>query len=198
MPKESKKRLDENEINRLKAIVGMEKVNQAEEDEVEKLRKFVEADDASPKLKNTASRKGREETSSEEHGIPAERKEQEGKKKIEKSGSTVVEETDLFVKIDNHKEIASSLLEARKEIKSIASTVELLAKAESLKEEGIRRMEKHVEKMEQLWKNVVNNLAETNRIYPEYLEGVGGAENKELMDLKAELDKLKHILERMK
>lgn len=197
MAKDSKK-LDDVEINKLKAVIGMEKVTSTKEDDVEKLREFLESEQgvasSESMQKGTDEKKGAKTVEEKaEEKQTQDKAEQQAGGKAEESGK----ESDLFVKIDNHREIALKLLEARKEIKSIADTIELLAKAESLKEEAIRRMEEHVGKMESLWKSVLNYLAEGDKIYPEYFDEKKVVES-ELANLKAELDRLGELLGRMK
>ncbi len=187
------KKLDDIEINKLKAIVGMEKPGDKESD-VERLKELVEKE--SKEIPAPPVPAEQEKASTEPPGTELKKTE----KAEEKTGITKTEKekADLFVKIEDHKEIASKLLEARKEIKAIAETVELLARAESLKEEAIKRMEEHVQKMEQLWKSVLDRLSEEDRTYPEYFDEEKVIKESEIMDLKAELDKLKHILEKMR
>ncbi len=108
------------------------------------------------------------------------------------------QEKDLFVKIDEHREIAEQLITARDAIKEIAETVELLAKAESIKEEAIKRLEESAEKIDRAWKRSLELLEEGNKTYPEEFDEQRLTGGDELYQLKVELDRLRKILERIR
>jgi len=67
-------------------------------------------------------------------------------------------ETELFVKIDEHTEIAKELIYAKKEIISIADTISLLGRAENLKAEAIDRLETHLNNLDRMLSDVDQKL----------------------------------------
>ena len=67
-------------------------------------------------------------------------------------------ETELFVKIDEHTEVAKQLIDAKKDIKYIADTISLLGKAEKLKAEAIERLESHLNTLDEKLADVEGKL----------------------------------------
>ena len=67
-------------------------------------------------------------------------------------------ETELFVKIDEHTEVAKQLIDAKKDIKYIADTISLVGKAEKLKAEAIERLESHLNTLDEKLADVEGKL----------------------------------------
>ena len=106
-------------------------------------------------------------------------------------------ETELFVKIDEHTEVAKELIDAKKEIKSIADTMSLLGRAESLKAEAIERLEAHLNNLDGMLSDVEEKLTA-----PEGLDmgeiGVDVESSSEISDLHRTLERLKDELSHIK
>ena len=226
-----KNKLDDAEINRLRAIVDMDK-SSSPKDDVDRLAEALERLEGEKKrleeLKKkvvtaTISKPGEQEevkpvSEKEEREERKEKDEsglKEGAKKlverIKESGRVVevpvaklkigeVKKTDkdLFVKIDEHREIAEQLIIARNAIRDVAETIELLAKAESIKEEAIRRLEESLDKIDHAWKKALELLEEGDKTYPEYYDERSTIKSDDYYQLKVELERLRKILEKIK
>ncbi len=103
-------------------------------------------------------------------------------------------ETELFVKIDEHTEVAKELIEAKRDIKSIAETISLLGKAEKLKAEAIERLDSHLDTLDAKLIDVESKLTA-----PEGLEipteGIDLGPASDVSDLHRTLERLKDELE---
>ena len=96
-------------------------------------------------------------------------------------------ETELFVKVEEHAAIGRKLSETKGDMKIIADTVSLLAKAEKLKTEAITRMETALDKIDAEIEEI-----EVKLIAPEglHVPEINGPSD-DLIDLRSELDSLK-------
>lgn len=104
-------------------------------------------------------------------------------------------DTELFVKIDEHTEVANELINIKKDIKAIIETISLLSKAEKLKEDAITKMEDNLKKLNGKLQNVERRLMEPEGIsVPE--EGL--IRKEKLTDLHSDLESLKSELSRLK
>jgi len=106
-------------------------------------------------------------------------------------------DTDLFVKIDEHIKIAEMLVGAKKEIKGIADTVLLLAKAEKLKAEAIERMETHLGDLDKFLLDVELKLSAPESLRMASMESTESVPA-DLFDLQGELNTLKEELSKLK
>ncbi len=239
MPEKNK--LDDVEINRLKAIVGMGDKSSSQDDagklaealeklegekkKLEELRKSVVATNAPPKPQREVKESAARIESAAKKEESAEKKVRRDDVKLRESAKKLVEKLkesgkvaeriqtsdaglriggvkksnkDLFVKIDEHREIAEQLILAKEAIKEIAETVELLAKAESIKEEAIKRLEESLDKIDHAWKRALELLEEGDKTYPEYYDESSTIKGDEYYQLKVELERLRKILEKIK
>ncbi len=104
-------------------------------------------------------------------------------------------ETELFVKIDEHAAVGELLAKSKGNMKSIADTVSLLAKAEKLKSDAIERMEATLDDIDAQIGAIESKIAA-----PEGLsipELGSAAVDDELIDLRSELESLKGELGRI-
>lgn len=174
-------RLSDSEINRLRGVVGLGTSGSPELSPIapEKQEKY-ELKEVKPPVKSVNLNniiKPEEKQPTQTH-------------------RTLVE-TELFVKIDEHTEVAKELIDAKKEIKSIADTISLLGRAESLKAEAIERLEAHLNNLDAMLSDVEEKLTA-----PEGLDmGDFGTEvesSSEISDLHRTLERLKDELSHIK
>ncbi len=169
-------RLTESDINRLRGVVGLGTAG-------------------SPEPQNTAAQKQEEKIMSTPLNMPP----------VSAPVNNLIEpkehpkpktqvETELFVKIDEHTEVAKELIEAKRDIKSIAETISLLGKAEKLKAEAIERLDSHLDTLDAKLSDVEAKLT-----MPEGLEipteGVDLGPASDVSDLHRTLERLKDELE---
>ena len=134
MPSE---KLTESDINRLKGVVGLGTGNAAAPQETGTEKIMPTPINASPQTHvNNMIEPG---------------------KTLNTKPKTQVE-TELFVKIDEHTEVAKQLLDAKKDIKYIADTISLVGKAEKLKSEAIVRLESHLNTLDEKLADVEGKL----------------------------------------
>ncbi|NOR85481.1 hypothetical protein GQ473_05170 [archaeon] len=175
--------LNESEINHLKAVVGLskEQSNGVSAPEIQKQDNFIPKEfvDSMPKTVNNTNESVKE--------ISLE------PLSTEDSAET---DTDLFVKIDEHVQISSDLMDSKKEIKGVSDTVLLLAKAEKLKADAIERMESHLGKLDAIIQDVEIKLTAPESLKMSELGDVDVASG-ELVDLTHELNNLKDELSKM-
>lgn len=103
-------------------------------------------------------------------------------------------DTRLFVKIDEHEAISKELFKSRKDIKSIADTIELLGKAEKLKAEAVARMEENLNKLDEKIKEIEPKLEAPEGLVDGQEPAEFSAYSDTLSDLKGELERLKDEL----
>lgn len=101
----------------------------------------------------------------------------------------------LFVKIEEHDQIADSLTEAKKDIKAIADTIELLARAEKLKADAIERMEHHIDSFESMLHGIESRIVPPEDVLRQNATIIDVQQtsklNTDLKSLKATLEQLK-------
>ena len=101
----------------------------------------------------------------------------------------------LFVKIEEHDQIADSLTEAKKDIKAIADTIELLARAEKLKADAIERMEHHIDSFESMLHGIESRIVPPEDVLRQNATIIDTQQtsrlNTDLKSLKATLEQLK-------
>lgn len=102
-----------------------------------------------------------------------------------------VREAELFVKIDEHRAVAEDLINAKKDIKAITDTLDLLAKSEQLKEEVIQKLENSLNVLDKKLENIELKLTPPQRIASEV------AVPTEIADLHEELEALKNHLKKI-
>lgn len=105
-------------------------------------------------------------------------------------------DTELFVKIEEHTDVATILNNSKKDIKSIIETISLLAKAEKLKADAIEGIEKHLNTLDAKLQQVGIKL-----MAPEGLqvhEGNLPKARNELISLQSDLESLKSELSQLK
>lgn len=111
--------------------------------------------------------------------------------------------SDLFVKIDGHREIAKDILIIKEEMKIIANIISLLAKLEKVKENSIQRLEKHLEGLKEAYQDMFSRLSYLNQNVNSYYSLSSNSnpqtsENEKMLgDLKAELEELKNMLDKL-
>lgn len=129
--------------------------------------------------------------------MPAKSKEVDISRALTQKSFAVDETKDsqLFVKIEEHDQITQALDEAKRDIKSIADTIELLARAEKLKADAIERMEHHVDSFERLLESI-----ETRIVPPEDVlkQNATVIETHQATRLSQDLKTLKSTLEQLK
>ena len=108
-------------------------------------------------------------------------------------------DTELFVKVEEHAAIGEKLIEAKSDMKVIADTISLLAKAEKLKTEAISRMDTAIGKIDSDIEAVESKLVAPEGLNaPEIEMGMGsGFVSDNLLDLRSELDALKSELSKI-
>ena len=105
-------------------------------------------------------------------------------------------ETELFVKVDEHAAIGEILAQSKGNMKSIADTISLLAKAEKLKSEAIERMEAVLEDIDNQIALIESKIAAPEGLsVPEF--GSISAAADDLIDLRSELESLRGELGRI-
>jgi len=165
-------KLSDMEINKLRAIVGLDSETDTFEDE-------TPFEEKAPIQKAPVAEKPTP-------AAPA----KPVKKPEEKASSSI--DTELFVKVEEHAAIGKKLSEAKGDMKVIADTVSLLAKAEKLKSEAIMRMEGALDKIDSEIEEI-----EAKLVAPEGLSvpeiNVAGATD-DFLNLRAEFDSLKNEL----
>ncbi|MFH1126685.1 MAG: hypothetical protein ABIG84_04340 [archaeon] len=103
-------------------------------------------------------------------------------------------ETELFVKIDEHTEVAKELTDAKIDIKSIADTISLLGKAEKLKAEAIERLEIHLNELDTKLIDVEEKLSVPDGLdIPD--EGIDLGLSSDVSNLHKTLERLKDELD---
>lgn len=104
-------------------------------------------------------------------------------------------ETELFVKIDEHAAVGELLAKSKGNMKSIADTVSLLAKAEKLKSDAIERMEATLDDIDAEIGAIESKIAAPEGLSMPELGSA--AMDDELLDMKSELESLKGELGRI-
>lgn len=173
-------KLSDAEIDKLRAIVGMDSESSDYGEE------YALNEDA-PLPKAPLSGDSSQEPS------------KQPKKAAGKSTATapVSVDTELFVKVEEHAAIGGKLAEAKGDMKVIADTVSLLAKAEKLKSEAITRMEAALDKIDAEIEEIESKLVAPEGLnVPEINIASGAADD--LFDLRSELDSLKTELGEIK
>lgn len=114
-------------------------------------------------------------------------------KKIEEKAASSID-TELFVKVEEHAAIGKKLFEAKGDMKVIADTVSLLAKAEKLKSEAIIRMEGALDKIDSEIEDIESKLIAPEGLnVPEINVSESGISD-DFLNLRAEFDSLKNEL----
>ncbi len=167
-------RLSESDINRLRGVVGLGAAG-------------------SPGPQDTAAQKQEEKIMPSPLNMPPVSAPVNNLIEPKEHPKTQVE-TELFVKIDEHTEVAKELIEAKRDIKSIAETISLLGKAEKLKAEAIERLDSHLDTLDAKLSDVESKLSA-----PEGLEipteGIDLGPASDVSDLHRTLERLKDELE---
>ncbi len=167
-------RLSESDINRLRGVVGLGAAG-------------------SPGPQDTAAQKQEEKIMPSPLNMPPVSAPVNNLIEPKEHPKTQVE-TELFVKIDEHTEVAKELIEAKRDIKSIAETISLLGKAEKLKAEAIERLDSHLDTLDAKLSDVEDKLTA-----PEGLEipteGIDLGPASDVSDLHRTLERLKDELE---
>jgi len=183
------------------------------DEDIEKLlalTKEAEAKKEKPKKEIKQSSEEEKKVVEEKIAKPA-KKEEKPKKEIKKPSEEVLvqepevsditvkaSDKDVFVKIDDHVEIAQILIDSKKELKDISDTIFLLAKAEKLKKEAIEKMSKQLNELKAKTNKVYDKMAKygkyvgyeiENRIVKKTMSEIGDL-TKELNDIRKELAKL--------
>lgn len=170
-------KLSDLEINKLRAIVGLDSETDAFDDE----KPFEER----APLQNTPAA----EKSAQVLSNPP--------KKMEENAQPSID-TGLFVKVEEHAAIGKKLSEAKGDMKVIADTVSLLAKAEKLKSEAITRMEGALDRIDAEIEEIETKLVAPEGLnVPEINVSEGGVADG-FLDLRAEFDSLKNELGNIK
>ena len=105
----------------------------------------------------------------------------------------------LFVKVEEHEAVGNDLHKARDDIKTIASTIELLAKAEKLKAEAIDRMEQHIANFDNVLAKIESRVIPPNDILAQGMDGsISISAASEIGDLNQDLKNLKDALSKLK
>lgn len=103
-------------------------------------------------------------------------------------------DTELFVKVEDHATIGKKLSEAKGDMKVIADTVSLLAKAEKLKSEAISRMEGALDKMDSEIEEIESKLIAPEGLHVPEISASSVVDSDDFLDLRRELDSLKNEL----
>lgn len=104
-------------------------------------------------------------------------------------------DTSLFVKIEEHAALGSILLKTKTDMKSIADTISLLARAEKLKADAIERMEKVLDIIDSNLDDLELKLAPPEGLsVPEFTGQDNSAMSDNMIDLHSELESLKNEL----
>ncbi len=106
-------------------------------------------------------------------------------------------DTELFVKVEEHAAIGAKLSESKGDMKVIADTISLLAKAEKLKSEAISRMETALDKIDADIEEIEAKLAVPEGLHAPEINVSTGIVSDDLIDLRSELDSLKSELGRI-
>ena len=175
-------KLMESEINRLREVVGFTSLSK--EDQIAKIPEIT--DEGVKKSQDTP-----DSSLSEPEEVP-------GKKEDADSPAPKTHDMDLFVKIDEHSAVASELLNAKKDIKSVVDTISLLAKAEKLKAEAIEGMEESLNKLDTKLENVESKLIAPGEMAIPGLEDFEMDLDDNLSHLHTELESLKAELSKIK
>ena len=166
-------KLSDFEIQKLRAAVGMDLETASFED--------ISAHEESTPMQNT----------------PAEEKSQSSPSaKPSKTIVTTVDsvDTELFVKVEEHSFIGKKLSEAKGDMKVIADTISLLAKAEKLKSEAIARMESAPDKIDSEIEEIESKLIVPEGLNIPEMNLSQPVASDDLQDLHSELDSLKNEL----
>ena len=115
-------------------------------------------------------------------------------------------DSQLFVRIEEHDKVGNDLHKAREDIKTIASTIELLARAEKLKAEAIDRMEQHVANFDSLLQKIEGRIIPPDDILEQGMEtraetaGTAARTNvaADIKSLSSDLKSLKDTLSKLK
>ena len=170
-------KLTESDINRLKGIVGLGSTPAPEPQPATPEK--TQEEQIMPTPVNAPI-----QTQANNHIEPA--------KPVETKPKTQVE-TELFVKIDEHTEVANQLINAKKDIKYIADTISLLGKAEKLKAEAIERLESHLNTLDEKLADVEEKLSAPDGLeIPN--EGVDLGMSSDISNLHKTLENLKDEL----
>ncbi|VVB59297.1 Uncharacterised protein [uncultured archaeon] len=103
-------------------------------------------------------------------------------------------DTELFVKVEEHAAIGAKLSESKGDMKVIADTISLLAKAEKLKSEAISRMESALNKIDADIEEIESKLAAPEGLHAPEIDLSTGVVSDDLIDLRSELNSLKDEL----
>ena len=98
----------------------------------------------------------------------------------------------LFVKINNHTDIAAELIETKKDIRATAETISLLTKAEKLKKEAIEKLEGNLLELDKKLMEIDSKLVAPHGM----MESTQGTTQHEmdLMNLDSKLESLRSEL----
>ncbi|MBU4245803.1 MAG: hypothetical protein ABIF85_00890 [Nanoarchaeota archaeon] len=165
-------KLSDMEIEKLRAIVGLDSETESFSDE-----KPIE--ETKPVKNTQIPEKPRSYVSVNPYKKPEER------------ASSAID-TELFVKVEEHAAIGKKLAEAKGDMKVIADTVSLLAKAEKLKSEAITRMEVALDKIDAEIEEIESKLVAPEGLHVPEISGSIASD--EFIDLRSELDSLKSEL----
>ncbi len=164
-------KLSDMEIQKLRAVVGMDLETESFED--------ADAPEESAPIQDTPV----EEKS--QSSAPATR----SGKTMESTPESV--DTELFVKVEDHAFIGKKLSEAKGDMKVIADTISLLAKAEKLKSEAIARMEGALDKIDGEIEEIESKLVVPEGLNIPEMDLSQAVASDGLQDLSSELDSLK-------
>jgi len=105
---------------------------------------------------------------------------------------------DIFVKIEDHTNVAKTLLSSKEDLKDIADTIFLLAKAEKLKKEALEKMSKKLSELKKKTNEVYNKMAKYGK-YVDYKveQDITKHTLSEVESLSKELEAIKKELEKI-
>ena len=166
-------KLSDLEIQKLRAVVGMD-MEESSEDAL--------LDEESAPLPDRSV----EEKPSQ--SVPSAQSE----KTFETSPESV--DTELFVKVEEHAFIGKKLSDAKGDMKVIADTISLLAKAEKLKSEAITRMEGALDKIDAEIEEIESKLIVPEGLNIPNMTLSQALASDSMQDLSSELDSLKKEL----